>query len=135
VNARALSHLYAALPLDFWLGAKLAPKSQIDAPIDTAEKRLQAWAGVCVGGSINLARAGDALYTWDAHPRRLKNGALEGRVYAQRRGEVFRDAGGFKIAGDGTVAKVPAALRAVLPGALEASAEDQPEPMNGDEHG
>jgi len=107
----------------------------IAAPIDTAQKRLQAWASVCVGGSVNLVRAGEALYTWDPNPRRLKNGALEGRVYAQRRGEVFRDAGGFKIAGDGAVAKVPAALRSILPGAADAAAEDQPEPMNGDAHG
>lgn len=95
----------------------------ITAPIDTAEKRLQAWASVCRSG-INVLTVDGVCYTWDAHPRRLKNGALEGRVYAQHRGEPPRELGGYKIGADGAVLKLPAALAGVLPG--------EPAPSEGD---
>jgi hypothetical protein len=56
-------------------------------------------------------------YSWDARPRRLQNGALQGRVYAQARGENARDVGGFKIDAHGHVIHLPAVLAGVLPGA------------------
>ena len=91
--------------------------------IDSAERRLQAWAEACPSAA-NVYSVDDVSYSWDAHPRRLHNGALQGRVYAQPRGGIPRDIGGYKIAGDGTVLKIPAALRAVLPGATGAAASD-----------
>lgn len=97
----------------------------IAPPIDTAEKRLQAWAAVCAS-AINVLTVGDVCYTWDAHPRRLKNGALEGRVYAQHRGEAPRDIGGYKIGADGAVLKLPAALTGVLPGELATDEQWEP---------
>ena len=94
-------------------------------PIDTALRRLHSWALVAIGGSINMVKVAGVLYTWDAHPRRLQNGAVQGRIYAQRRGELPRDIGGFKIDARGRVVQLPAVLREVLPGGLEAAAGDE----------
>lgn len=94
--------------------------------IDTAEKRLQSWAYTCKNGSTNVLSVDGVVYSWDAHPRLLKNGALEGRVYAQHRGEAPRDIGGYKIGADGAVLKLPAALTGVLPGELATDEQWEP---------
>lgn len=96
-----------------------------DAPIDTALKRLHSWALAAIAGSINVVRVDDVLYSWDPRPRRLKNGALQGRVYAQGRGELTRDLGGFKIDADGRVVHIPRELAGVLPGTENAIPEEQ----------
>lgn len=93
-------------------------------PIDSADRRLQAWSDAAAIGS-NMARVDGVLYSWDTKPRRQKNGAVIGRVYAQNPGGITHDVGAYKIAAGGEVLQVPAALRAVLPGAegAEASAD------------
>lgn len=97
-------------------------------PIDTAARRLEAWAQACAAGATNVITVDGVSYSWDTHPRQLQNGALQGRVYAQPRGAISHDIGGYKIAAGGTVLKVPAALRSTLPGAAAASSsEDQGE--------
>lgn len=93
----------------------------VDVPIDTALRRLHSWALAATAGS-NMLRVDDVLYSWDMRPRPLKNGALEGRVYAQRRGGGTRDIGGFKIDAGGAVLKIPAALAGKLPGSADAEA-------------
>lgn len=98
-----------------------------EQPIDTALRRLHAWSLAALGapgalGCVNMIRVDDVLYTWDAHPRRLQNGALQGRVYAKRRGQLDQDIGGFKIDARGRVVQLPAPLREVLPVGLEAAA-------------
>lgn len=90
-------------------------------PIDTAARRLEAWNNSTASGG-NVVRVRDVSYSWDARPRRQKNGALIGRVYAQARGEGSRDVGSYKIDHDGVVVHVPAALRGMLPGSELASA-------------
>lgn len=92
------------------------------APIDTAEQRLASWSTVAQGGAVNMLRVDGVLWSWDAHPRRQKNGALIGRCYAQRRGESPRDLGAYKIGADGRVLQLVDGLRGVLPGGLEAQA-------------
>lgn len=99
-----------------------------DKPIDTALRRLHSWALVAIGGSVNLVRVDDVTYWWEAHPRALKNGALQGRVFAQRAGEAPRDIGGFKIDAGGRVLQVPAPLAHVLPGAEHAAEEPEAAP-------
>lgn len=89
----------------------------------TAERRLETWTEACTGGATNVITVEGVSYSWDAHPRRLQNGALQGRVYAQPRGELARDIGGFKIDAHGRVAQLPEVLRRALPGGLEASEE------------
>lgn len=84
-------------------------------PIDSADRRLEAWAQTCPGAS-NMIRVDDVAYSWDTRPRRQKNGAVIGRVYAQARGEITRDIGAYKIAAGGAVLWIPAALRGILPG-------------------
>lgn len=91
-----------------------------EQPIDTPLKRLHSWALVCAGGAINVVRLADASYSWDMRPRAQKNGAVLGRCYVQRRGQLPRDIGGYKIDAGGRVVQLPADLRAVLPGGLEA---------------
>jgi hypothetical protein len=86
----------------------------------TADRRLQLWAETCTNGSVNVITAAGVVYSWDAHPRRLQNGALQGRVYAQPAGEMPRDVGGFKIDARGRVINLPEVLRSMLPGGLEA---------------
>lgn len=95
-----------------------------DKPIDTALRRLHSWALVAIGGSVNLVRVDGVTYTWEARPRTLKNGALQGRVFAQRAGDAPRDIGGFKIDAGGRVLQIPAPLARVLPGAELAAADD-----------
>lgn len=63
-----------------------------------AAATLKHWSTLGTLGSTNTTRVAGALYSWDAQPRAQKNGALIGRVYAQRQGEPFRDIGHFKIA-------------------------------------
>lgn len=92
--------------------------------IDTPERRLEAWALCCKYGATNVLTVEGVSYSWDARPRRLKNGAVEGRVYAQRGGEHQRDIGGYKIAADGAVVRIPAPLRGALPGANQAEESD-----------
>lgn len=96
-------------------------------PIDAA-RRLEAWASACTNGSVNVITVGDVSYSWDARPRRLQNGALQGRIYAQERGELARDIGGYKIDARGRVVHLPQVLRQVLPGGAEAI-------ENGENHG
>lgn len=88
----------------------------VDAPITNADARLHAWALAASAGT-NMLRSGDVLYSWDARPRRQKNGALAGRVYSKRRAEVARDIGAYKIDATGAVLEIPSALRGLLPGA------------------
>lgn len=76
------------------------------------------WLQVCIasGGSSNGFRGPDGTwYYLDSTPRHLQNGAIVGRVHAQRRGEPMVDVGAFKIAGDGQVVQVPAEIAALLP--------------------
>ncbi|HEX5077696.1 MAG TPA: hypothetical protein VFV80_01015 [Geminicoccaceae bacterium] len=94
-----------------------------DKPIDTALRRLHSWALVAIGGSVNVVRVDGVTYIWEAQPRALKNGALQGRVYAQAAGESPRDVGGFKIDAGGRVLQIPAPLAGVLPGAEHATEE------------
>jgi len=84
-------------------------------PIDSADRRLEAWAHACPSAS-NVIRVDDVSYSWDTKPRRQKNGAVIGRVYAQGRGEITRDIGAYKIDAGGAVLWIPAALRGILPG-------------------
>lgn len=94
------------------------------APIDSADRRLEAWRLACNAntGCDNLVRDGDTVYAIDLQPRRQKNGAVIGRVHAQRRGEGFRDVGSYKIAGDGQVIEIPlGVLAGTLPGAETAN--------------
>lgn len=98
------------------------------SPIDSADRRLEAWGEV--GSATNMVRVDDVLYSWDTRPRQQKNGAVIGRVHAQRRGEGTRDIGAYKINAEGAVLQIPAAaLRGVLPGTegAEASTDAAPE--------
>ena len=98
--------------------------------IDTPAKRLEAWAMVCAGGATNVLRVDGVSYSWDTRPRVQKNGAAIGRVYAQRRGELPRDVGMYKLGARGDVLAIPAALAGVLPGAegaAPASAGEDPQ--------
>ena len=97
-------------------------------PIDTPARRLQTWAEICKGGATNVVKVEGVSWSWTTQPRLQKNGAAMGRVYAQRRGELTRDVGGYKIDAGGRVLQLPAALRAVLPGGLEAEASVDAEP-------
>ncbi len=94
------------------------------AEIRTAAQRLEAWAAAGSSGAVNVITVDGVSYSWDAHPRKLQNGALQGRVYAQRRGETPRDIGGFKIDAHGRVINIPGELAGVLPGTDTASSED-----------
>lgn len=67
------------------------------------------------GGADNLFRHNGSLYGFDAHPRPLQNGALQGRVYRQDPGQLMQDIGGFKINADGSIAALPQELHGVLP--------------------
>lgn len=95
-------------------------------PIDTAACRMHSWSLASTSGS-NILRVGEVIYSWDSRPRRQQNGALIGRVYAQRRGESPRDIGGYKIEPDGRVSRAPAELAGVLPGAENAAHDPQPD--------
>lgn len=90
--------------------------------IDNPARRLEAWAGVCIGGAMNTLTVDGVAWSWSTQPRLQKNGAAIGRVYVQRRGEFMRDVGAYKIDACGRVLQLPAELRAVLPGGLEAEA-------------
>jgi hypothetical protein len=98
------------------------------APIDSADRRLIAWRLACNAdtGCDNLVSAGDTVYAVDLHPRRQKNGALIGRVHAQRRGEPFRDIGAYKIAANGDVLAIPSEIADVLPGTAGAGTYAEP---------
>jgi hypothetical protein len=128
VNAPELEHLVdvgdAAEDL-----ARIRADRAAAAEIRTAEQRLDAWAiAACsegAGGS-NVITVDAITYSWDARPRRLQNGALQGRVYAQARGETPRDIGGFKIDGRGRVVHLPRELAGVLPGAEAPTSEEAP---------
>jgi hypothetical protein len=99
----------------------------VDKPIDTPIRRLHTWALVAIGGSINMVRVGEVIYSWDTKPRLQKNGAVIGRVHAQRRGEGTRDIGSYKIDAAGQVVHLPEALRAILPGGATASTANEGE--------
>lgn len=84
-----------------------------------AAATFNAWIDLCHStphgtGADNMFRLDGALYTFDAHPRRLANGAIQGRIYRHDRGEAPRDIGGFKIAADGTLAAAPEEVRSAL---------------------
>lgn len=79
----------------------------------TARETFAAWLAACqsCGGASNGLRAPDGTwYYLEARPREQQNGALVGRVFKHVLGKGMEDAGGFKIAADGQVLKVPAAL-------------------------
>lgn len=92
--------------------------------IDSPKARLESWAMVGSSGCTNGLQLDGVFYSWDAHPRQLANGAVQGRVYAKRRGALGRDIGGFKIGADGTVLKIPRELAGVLPGAERAETDN-----------
>lgn len=79
---------------------------------------LEAWKlhsmSIGAGGS-NCFRHNGVSYAFDAHPRALANGALQGRIYRQERGAHPQDLGGFKIDDHGDVVALPEELRGVLP--------------------
>lgn len=95
-------------------------------PMD-ADRRLESWALACAGGATNVITVDGVSYNWDTRPRRLQNGSLQGRIYAQRRGELCRDIGGFKIDARGRVLQLSEVLRQMLPGGADA--------QNGESHG
>lgn len=99
-----------------------APIARTPAPIDSVQRRLQAWAEICRGGAMNLITIDSVSWSWSTEPRIQKNGAAIGRVYRQRRGGLSVDVGSYKIDAKGKVLQLPAELRAVLPGGLEAEA-------------
>jgi hypothetical protein len=107
--------------------ARIRAERAAAAEIRTAGQRLEAWAHACSNGSSNVLTVAGVCYSWDAHPRKLQNGALQGRVYAQPRGESPRDIGGFKIDARGRVLQVPRELAGVLPG-TDASTSDLDSP-------
>lgn len=84
-----------------------------------AATTLAAWKDYSIGhsrsGCDNTFPHNGVLYSFDANPRALQNGALQGRVYRQDPGQPPHDIGGFKINGDGTVAALPDELHGVLP--------------------
>lgn len=92
------------------------------APIDSPARRLEAWSTACLSAQ-NVLSVDGITWSWDTRPRLQKNGAAIGRVYLQAPGQFPRDVGAYKIGADGRVLELPAELRAVLPGGLEA--EDQ----------
>jgi hypothetical protein len=93
----------------------------------SAAGTLAAWkdAARSSTGGDNLLRIDGVSYSFDAHPRALGNGALMGRTYRQRRGELSQDIGGFKIEPDGRVSAIPAELRDALPLAAPAPQPDR----------
>lgn len=97
------------------------------AEIRTAGQRLEAWsveASSRSSGGQNVITVDGISYSWDMRPRRLQNGALQGRIYAQRPGAVASDIGGFKIDARGHVLQLPRELAGVLPGASSAEASE-----------
>ena len=103
------------------------PAAAATAAIDSPARRLQAWADVCTGGAMNVLELDGVRWSWTRDPRLQRNGAALGRVYAIRRGENARGMGGYKIDADGRVLKLPAALRAALPGGMDAEASTDAE--------
>jgi hypothetical protein len=101
-------------------------------PIDSVERRLQAWAEICRGGAMNLVNVDGVGWSWSTAPRIQKNGSAIGRVYRQRKGGLCVDAGSYKIDAKGKVLQLPAELRAVLPGGesaeISADAETETSP-------
>lgn len=79
-----------------------------------AAATLKHWESLCEGGATNVLRIGTTSYSWDAHPREQKNGALLGRVWAQETGRNPTDIGGYKIERDGSISSIPEPLAAVL---------------------
>lgn len=77
-----------------------------------------AWQDYARGHSLGCSngfRHNGLFYSFDAHPRQLHNGALQGRIFRQARGESPQDIGGFKIGADGSIVALPEELRGVLP--------------------
>lgn len=74
-------------------------------------------------GADNVFAANGHSYSFDARPRALANGALQGRFYRQDRGETVHDIGGFKIDASGAVAAIPDELLGVLPVAAAEAAD------------
>ena len=91
-------------------------------PIDTAERRLEAWERFA--GGCNVVRVDGVLYSWDTRPRVQKNKAVIGRIHAQSDGESPHDIGSYKLDSRGTVLWLPAPLHAVLPGGEGSSEGD-----------
>jgi len=66
-------------------------------------------------GGDNVFVHNGAAYSFDARPRKLENGALQGHIYRQFMGQPPADIGGFKINADGDVVSLPQELHHVLP--------------------
>jgi hypothetical protein len=66
-------------------------------------------------GGDNIFWHNGSLYCFDANPRPLLNGSLQGRICRQDRSQAAQDIGGFKINGDGSIASLPQELHGVLP--------------------
>lgn len=85
----------------------------------TAARTFEAWklfsAGHGIAGGSNCFTHAGASYSFDAHPRELGNGAIQGRIYRQAHGENAVDIGWFKIDAHGDVVAIPDELRDVLP--------------------
>lgn len=79
----------------------------------SAAATFASWEALCQLGATNMVTLDGTSWSWTANPDRLQNGALRGRVYSHRKGELMRDVGAFKIAADGSVV-APTAFMAVL---------------------
>ena len=104
--------------------AALRAARAIATEIRSAGQRLEAWAAAGSSGATNVITVAGVSYSWDAHPRRLQNGSVQGRVYAQPRGQLARDIGGFKIDARGHVVHLPRELAGVLPGGENATTNE-----------
>lgn len=98
----------------------------------SAAQTFAAWLEACASThkgpcASNALRIEGAVYYLDPHPRRQDNGALVGRIHKHVKHAGARAIGGFKIAPDGTVARIPAELAALLPGAAGAEQDDDAE--------
>lgn len=97
-----------------------------------ATDTLNAWKAYAqehsTAGADNVFTHDGVSYSFDAKPRKLANGALQGRCYAQRRGQAPVDIGGFKIAADGSVVSLPLPRLSTMPSAaaMAAHANDCP---------
>ncbi len=74
-------------------------------------------------GAENVFTLDGAAFFFDPAPRELHNGALQGRIYRQGRGQNPVDIGGYKIGADGRVLSLPDELKDHLPASAPAVAE------------
>lgn len=92
----------------------------------SAAETFASWLAVCATthkgpSSSNALRVEGATYYLDPNPRQYANGVLTGHMHKQVKHQAMRSLGPFKILADGSVAKIPAELAALLPGASTAA--------------